>query len=655
MKELRIKKLSIKSWKGQTKVVELDCKDVMISGKNGVGKTTIAKAWFWLLSGYTDALNPKNHELYDNTQEITENTPMASVRADITLGGCEYSLERTAKASFSKKRGEEAYTKDASDKYTFKLDDIEVSVASFNEWIETNVCPKELTQYLLNGEFIANLSIDDKEKARKVLEYIVGDINNDDFKGDYSVLFKMLERFSIENLKEQTKQRMKMPKQRLEELPTSIENKQSDIANLESIDYSEKEKSIADINAKIKAIDEELKGGANKIKPIIEQRNNQLAEIAKLKRGLEDAESAYITAYNASLKELRVKIEDVDRTNAKIATSNKLIQDQYSDKQKELELAKKDLEAYNLRRDSLVKQRDEVKARVFEAGKCAYCGQELPIEKIEELKAKFNEQKKSDLDVIVVNGRAAKEKIDHCKEKIERLNEFLSKGITLSPLVNADELKKELAIKEAQIKPFKDTDEYCIAIKKIEALSSSIIEIPQVDNDSLTLEKSSLMKDLAELNQDLGKKAILDKYKEELRTLICEQKANSIELAKLQKLDMQIDEYIEEKANIISSRVNDLLDFAKIEMQERQKDGHMKPSATICRKDGVKYATLNNSDRILTTIDLQMMFNKYYGVSLPIFIDEASTIALNRIPEAEEWQKIYLKYEEKDFEVVPMF
>ena len=185
----------------------------------------------------------------------------------------------------------------------------------------------------------------------------------------------------------------------------------------------------------------------------------------------------------------------------------------------------------------------------------------------------------------------------------------------------------------------------------IKQIQDNLTTIPEQNNDELTLEKASLMSELAELNKELGKKDVLERQKEELQALINEQKANGVELAKLQRLEAQINAYIEEKASIISSRVNDLLDFAKIEMQERQKDGVMRPSATICRKDGVKYSTLNNSDRILTIIDLQMMFNKYFCVSLPIFIDEASTIALSRIPKSEEWQKIFLRFDECDFNV----
>jgi hypothetical protein len=276
---------------------------------------------------------------------------------------------------------------------------------------------------------------------------------------------------------------------------------------------------------------------------------------------------------------------------------------------------------------------------------------ELPLEKVDELRRKFNEKKKADLDKIITQGKATKERIINIENHISKLEAKYSEEIDITPTIDVADLNAKLADAESHFTAFDNTDEYSIAKKEIDELSAHVFEIPEQDTDILTIEKSSLMSKLAKLNKELGKKDILDTYREDLQALLDEKKANGVELAKLQRLEAQINAYIEEKANIISCRVNDLLDFAKIDMQERQKDGNLKPSATICRKDGVKYATLNNSDRILTVIDLQMMFNKYFGVSLPIFIDEASTIALSRIPKSEEWQKIYLKYEECEFKL----
>lgn len=651
MKELRINKLEIKSFKGSTRVVEFNGADCLISGKNGVGKSTIMKAWFWLLSGYTDAINPKNCELYDNTMEISENTPTASVKAYINIGGYDYTISRTAKPSYSKKRGETEYTKDASDKYAFFIDDVEVTVKNFNEWIEANICPKELIQYCINGEFLANLSIDDKDKCRKVLEYIIGEIKQEDFKGDFKMLFKMMERFSIEALKEQCKQKMKLPKQRLEEIPTLIESKQEDIAQLEAVNFSENEKKVNLINQKIKEIDEELKGGAEKIKPLIEKRNSELNHIADLERELKNAESAFIEEQNSKPNKISDKIKELNEQNEKIKVYNTKLDIEYEDKKQRLELAKKDLEAYRIELELLKEKKNKIKGRVFADNKCSYCGQELPSDTIEERKNEFKETNSKELEAVVIRGKATIEKINKEKSIISQLTEELENKPTYKELISTSNLRCELDDLKSKIVDYKETEEYKLKYSSINILKANVTTIPEQNNDELTLQKSDLMAELATLNKELGQKTILERNKQELQDLIAEQKANGVALAKLQRLELEINNYIEEKANIISSRVNELLDFAKIEMQERQKNGNMTPSATICRKDGVKYSTLNGSDRILAIIDLQMMFNKYFNVSLPIFIDEASTVALSRVPSSNEWQKIYLKYEDCNFKI----
>ena len=88
-----------------------------IKGANGVGKSSLQNAWNWLLTGYCEPNQPKNHELFDNKAEITNETPIASVKAVIAIGDLEYTLEKTAQAKFTRKRGSGEYVKDTSDLY----------------------------------------------------------------------------------------------------------------------------------------------------------------------------------------------------------------------------------------------------------------------------------------------------------------------------------------------------------------------------------------------------------------------------------------------------------------------------------------------------------------------------------------------------------
>lgn len=86
MKDIKLKKIVLSNWKGQSKEVEFFNK-TLIEGKNGSGKTSIANAWYWLLTTYTDANSNPNNELFDNTKELSKDTPKAVVTAHIEIDG----------------------------------------------------------------------------------------------------------------------------------------------------------------------------------------------------------------------------------------------------------------------------------------------------------------------------------------------------------------------------------------------------------------------------------------------------------------------------------------------------------------------------------------------------------------------------------------
>ena len=202
MKDLVIKSIELRDFKGQNRTFFPNEKVTKVFAKNGKGKTSLYKAFCWLLTGYTDALNVKNHELYDNRTEITPDTPSSCVKADITIDGIDYTIERRAIAKFTRKRSTNEYVKDASDTYELYIDEVSTSSQAFAQWVSNNICDTDLLVYALIGERFANLVTDDKKKARTILEMISGNVTIDMMSGDYSMIANDLKKFSVEQLKE---------------------------------------------------------------------------------------------------------------------------------------------------------------------------------------------------------------------------------------------------------------------------------------------------------------------------------------------------------------------------------------------------------------------------------------------------------------------
>jgi hypothetical protein len=143
------------------------------------------------------------------------------------------------------------------------------------------------------------------------------------------------------------------------------------------------------------------------------------------------------------------------------------------------------------------------------------------------------------------------------------------------------------------------------------------------------------------LNREYGKKAVKDSFECDIEMLKVEKRNLCSEIIRLEGCIDTIKEYEEERARIISDKINNKLTDCRIVMYSRQKDGTLKPDCVVESKEGVKYATLNNSARIRICLSLQRMFCKHFDINLPIFVDEASVFDSEHLP-TFECQTIYL-------------
>lgn len=638
MKEFIIKKMALANFKSQTRTIEFNDKITRISGCNGIGKTTIYKAFAWLMTSYTDALNVKNHELFDMREELTHETPEASVKAWIEIDGIEYTIERKAKAKFSRKRGSTEWTKDSSDSYTILIDDIETSVGDFNAWSDRVIGNIDLLVYMILGERFANLAINDKSKARDILEELTGEIKLHDMKGDYSRIVKDLMKYPVEELIERYKNQLKPIKKRLDTINALIELKDGEVVDYDEKEYIELEREINAKTSEINEIDKEILDDRASFEKQREEHSVVFREIQAKKDFLLDKENELKKNALEKKNELSKKIMAIDFENKFISVNNHNKREEYKRNVEIRESVFKQLETWIEKREMLVEKKNETKRRVFSETKCSYCGQELPYEILEKGRNQFLEQKKKDLDEIVEQGKFAKKMIDELSKKLEELDAIIKKGVEETPLIDKSELEDEW--KNIKDIDFKTTNVYIDTMNEIKELEERVQGITEC-NHTLLEKKEELMNELQSLNRKYGKKAVMDSIIQELESLKKERIDLGIQIANCEGNIEDCKMYLEERANIISERINEKLDDCKVVMYSRQKNGELAPDCVIVNNDGVKYSTLNNSARIKMYLSLQRLFCKHFGVNMPVFIDESSIFDSTHLPLLDA-QTIYL-------------
>ena len=613
MKKIYLKSLELKNFRAQNTKVEF-ADSTKIEGVNGCGKSTIMKAWMWLLSSYSSANETKNNNLFSNLEEINENTPPAVVTAEISIDGIDYVISKSAKAKFVRKRGTDIYEKASSDTYTAYIDNIEVSMTDYNKWIETNICPSDMVQYLLDGEFMVNLIDTDKNKARKVLENIIGEIKDSDMKGDYSILTNDMRKFSVDAIEERTKTELKPIKARMNDIPTIIESKENTLAEYEQTDFNGLLSQINEKRSEIEGIDQMIMGNGEAIKPILGRRDEIFSIINAKSLELMERKESYNKSVLKVINAIQSELDDVVCYNNEANRHNMSNTESLNRLNKEKELREKELEMLNEKRESLLKERDEIKGRVFTNDKCAYCGQELPEEMLNEAKKKFNATKKSDLERIVTLGKNNNSNIESTKKRLEDIEKEKQAYSETFKLKDTTAIENRLREARAGFISFEKTAEYDALNNEIVKIKETLPEIPKNDNEALTERKKVLINDLEALNRQYGLKDRCDIIRGEIETLKKEMRSLANDIAFLEGKIDKCKEWRQERADIISFRINGRLNDCVIDMWSVQKDGTVVPDVVLKGKDGVVDSTINFAQRIKTCIELQMLFMNHYSV-----------------------------------------
>jgi len=627
MKELTLKKLTIENWRAQSKVIEFG-NITEITGRNKEGKSTVMNAFLWLMTGY-DEYDRSNYQLFDNTVEQTyENAVPASVEAVLEVNRNEYTFKKNAKQGWSRAKGNSEYTRKGTDDYSFFADGIEVSATQYKTMIEELLAPIDKLKIMLNIRYFLML---DWKDMRKQLESMVGEIESSDFRGDYGVILQDLIKHTPDELKSKYKQQIAEIKKNTDGLPKAIETLQTNLPDLKEVDVARK--SIDEAKQQIADIDEKIVGAGDFAKPYIDKRNSELAEITKLQEEYNKAQTVYLSNFNEEVEKIQKEIRDVDSYNADIDKANKKAESDKENAKKELENMTDLLSGLRKRHEELTEQNKECKARVFTGEKCAYCGQELPEDKLEEARKRFNEQKEKEHAYIVAQGKQNKEYLERALKRIDNLKAEIKKPLEVREKKSKDDLEDKLSDLRASFVPYNKTTEGAAKMSVIEEKQANLTVIPQQDNEALLNMKRGLLDEIEANSKKLGLKDEYDKQVEKIKALQEELKDNSIELAKLEGKLAKVKEYEEEKAKIISDRVNGKFEYVQIEMSEINKSGDIVPACVVKDNKGVNALVTNNASRVLCGIDIAIAFQNFYGLSLPLFIDNYELFSKDNQPD----------------------
>lgn len=653
-----LKSLHMENFKG---IRSLDVKfsnKIKIKGQNAVGKTTIFDAFTWLLFNKNSAGEEKfNVRTLDKDGKRIDNVEIKVVGA-IDVDGKEVELSKVQKQNWVKKRGTNTVTLQGNPN-SYEIDGYPKSEAEFKAYISGLAQSEEMFKMLTNPQYFSSLKWKDQRDILMKLVAEVSDVELAQTDAKYAPLITELEKApSTDDIRSKFSKALSEWKKKQAEIPVRIDEAEKSKVD---VDVAEQELLKADLERKIEALED-----------LIGKSDVRIDEMRSEEMHCQFEMSAIAQTMNNELSSKRHEIENQkynhERRLEDVRSSIRKAQDS-------IERNRKTISEQSLKRADLAKKYNDEIAKKFDDSKwvfdesttvCSLCGQRLPEDKIESLRADFsqrkadaieafNEEHAKTLAIIVDDGNA-------CVEMIKELNENnkeLENTINTLKLHEAEEIDiikgyDEQISKIPACADYMQNAEYAELKARQDELLADIAELESKGVDKvvtdLKAEKVDLQAQLDEANKAIAQVANNVMIDDRIETLMDEQKEIGQKVADQEQMLYLLEEFIRFKLNKVSESINSHFKTVNFKLFEMQLNGGMKDCCE-CTVNGVPYSTLNSGHRIVAGLDIIRSLSELYGLSVPIFVDNAESLNEFNVPDMDAQLILLTVTEDKQLKV----
>lgn len=655
-----LKSLHLENFKG-IKTLDVNFSNkTKIKGQNASGKTTVFDAFTWLLFNKNSAGEEKfNVRPLDKDGKRIDDVEIKVV-AVLDVDGKEVELSKVQKQNWVKKRGTDTVSLQGNVN-SFEIDGYPKSEADFKEYVSGLAKSEDMFKMLTNPQYFNSMKWKDQ---RKILMKLVDDFSDVELaKTDerFLPLISELEKApSVEDIRSKFQKMLSEWKKKQAEIPVRIDEAEKSKVD---VDAAEQELKKSDLERRISEIDEK-----------ISDTNGALKKLRDEDMRLQMDMSGILQSMNDSLSEKKRKIES---SNAEVNRELENTRNKIQVAENAIKLNERSISDTDIERKKLGEQYNAEKAKVFDetpflfdeskwvfdesSTVCSLCGQPLPEDKVEQLKADFESrkvkakesaakrlsdakeafmsEKKDNLERIKAFGFDKKHTIDGLTEKNKELNveiESLKKR-EQELLTKGEEFSKQLEEipKEAD---YTQNGEYMKLHEKREKVLAEIEKEKSSGYDEriaeLQDEKGKMESELDSVKGILAKASMNVDIDERIAELQDEKKEIGQKVANQEQIIYLLEEFIRFKLNKISESINSHFDTVNFKLFEMQLNGGMKDCCE-CTVNGVPYSTLNSGHRIVAELDIIRSLSKMYGVECPIFIDNAESLNEFNVPDMD--------------------
>lgn len=526
----------------------------------------------------------------------------------------------------------------------YSINDVPYKMADYNQYINDNMAELGVLPFCLNAMTLLNKS---QAEQRLALASYFGTRTDEeicDMFPQFAELKPMLDDGNVDQLKKVCRGKLNgaggrngskgLVKER-DEISTRIDTIHS---TNEYTDLAELELQKKTYEPQLKEIEDKL-SDYNKI---LEDKQKATENVMNLKFELSDMERKANADNQKKRMELQSQIDDFHASIHKAESMIRAGKASIKTSEREIEDCTRDLE--KVRADW-----KKAKELAFDESSinCPMCGQKLPEDKIESMRAEFDERKAKNLKELEDKGNALSSTSKELKQAIEdKKKEIIDLEAELKELTEkCDIVAKELGKVPTDV-DMTGNSEYQALKAKIEEKEKALAD----ENDTSELirklknERNELLRQVSSVDTKIELGVANNKrIDDSIADLEDKRKDLNQEIADWErKLDL-LKKFTRKKNELLQLDVNRYLDFATAKLFIPLLNGDTEECCDFVYNGEAYARNLNHGARMLTEVDICRAFQKVANVNFPIIIDDTESVDDWRIPQIDN-QLILLKH-----------
>lgn len=644
-KIITLQTLTLLNFKG-IKSLSIDFQNqTNIFGANGTGKTTISDAFTWLLFG-KDSTDRKDFEIktLDSLGNIIPKIEH-EVAATLLIDNDVVTLRRILKENWVKKRGSETseFAGNVTDLY---WNDVPVNVTEFTKKVN-GVLNEQVFKMITSPTYFNSIKWQDR---RNLLIDIFGEVSNEDIaKGNQAyeaLVAKLTQGKTIEDYNAQIKASVKKAKEDLSLIPTRID--EAERSRPEPQDFRVLEIELQGYESQLEKVDEDLVDLNKAFDSKLASQRAVKLKVSELQSSIEVIE---FKAKKQASEQLKPDTSELDN-----------LQKQKSEKEAELQSYENAVQTLSDKHTSLVQSRNTLEAKI-EAKRnewadtnskeltfndndfhCPTCKREFESGDVEAKKEEalqnFKKDKNSRLQEINQQGAALGQEKTNLEKEIETLKQRIETGNasvksvkeTISDLetkINSFSTPTKSTESKSEEEVFKSildaNNTYQELLLELDATKKQIEETPSVNNNELVTKRKEIVSEIDIIKAKLQSKTQIENADKRILQLQDEEKVLAQQIANVEKEQFTIENFIKSKVDALENVVNSKFKYVKFKMFDLQINGGLKETCEAM-VNGVPYSDVNTASKINAGLDIINVLSEFYGITAPIFIDNAESV-----------------------------